>query len=97
MKNWFKQSWNNLFVRCPKTNKILGVNYKDSGKLLLPLLGILSIIWIFVRLLPKPSRAGYPCMRVAVPIASGFVLYVSGLLLSIVAFKKARDRFRNHK
>ncbi len=56
-------------------------------------LGIASIIWFLIRVIPKPSRAGYPCMKVATPIASSFVAYLLGILASVAAFKKARKSF----
>ncbi len=97
MIKWIKTKWLSLFVRCPKTNKIRGINYKKFSKLFFPLLGALSLIWFLIRVIPKPSRAAYPCMRVAVPIASGFVLYLGGLLASVFAFKKAKERFGEKK
>jgi len=54
------------------------------------LLGFSSLIWFIVRVLPKPSRAAYPCMRAAAPIASSFVLYLLGLATSLVLFRKAK-------
>jgi hypothetical protein len=44
-----------------------------------PLMGLASLIWFLVRVTPKPSRAHYPCMKVAAPIASSFVVYMTGL------------------
>lgn len=96
MKNVLKKIDNYIFKRCPKTGKIRGINYRQS-KWLFPILGLLSLLWFLVRVIPKPSRAAYPCMRVAAPIASGFILYVSGLLISLFAFKKVQQRFREHK
>ena len=46
------------------------------------IMGIASTIWFLVRVIPKPSRATYPCMQVAAPFMSGFVtwlLAVAGL------------------
>lgn len=45
-------------------------------KLVFVILGIASTIWFLIRVIPKPSRAGYPCMRVAAPFMSGFVTYL---------------------
>lgn len=45
-----------------------------------PLIGIASFIWFLARVLPKPSRAAYPCQRVAAPLAASFVMWLSGLL-----------------
>lgn len=59
-------------------------------KFLFPFVGFFSLLWFMVRVIPKPSRAAYPCMRAAAPLASSFVLYVLGLASSLLVFKKAR-------
>jgi len=56
------------------------------------LLGILSTIWYIVRVVPKPSRASYPCVQAAAPFAAAFVIYISGFLASIgllVSFRRS--------
>ncbi len=55
-----------------------------------PLLGLGALLWFLVRVLPKPSRAAYPCQRAAFPIASAFVLWVAGVLGAAVAWARAR-------
>jgi hypothetical protein len=53
-------------------------------KVIFFVMGILSTIWFLIRVIPKPSRATYPCMQVAAPFMSGFVTYllaVAGLTL----------------
>ncbi len=62
-----------------------------------PLIGLVSLIWMLIRIIPKPSRAEYPCMKVAAPIASGFLLYIITLVAAVFSFKKARTYFRNSK
>jgi len=57
------------------------------------LTGVASTIWFLVRVIPKPQRATYPCMRVAAPIMSGFVIYLLSLTGSVAAFKKAKLNF----
>jgi len=56
----------------------------------LPVIGLVSLIWVLVRVIPKPSRAAYPCQRAAAPLASGFVVWLLGLLASVWAARKAR-------
>ena len=97
MKNWLRKYSNTLFVRCPKTNKIRSINMKHAKGLFLPILGLAAVVWLFIRVIPKPSRIGYPCMKVAAPIASGFILYFGGLAMSVFAFKKARERWSHQK
>ncbi len=61
------------------------------------ILGVSSTIWFLIRVIPKPQRAAYPCMRAAAPIMSGFVVYLLTLLGTFAAFKKARQNFqRSH-
>jgi hypothetical protein len=63
---------------------------KALRSLLFPIIGLSSLVWFLVRVIPKPSRSSYPCMRAAAPIASSFVLWLIGLFSSVVFFKKAR-------
>jgi hypothetical protein len=60
-------------------------------KLSFPIIGLLSLIWFLIRVIPKPSRARYPCMRIAAPLASTFVIYLIGLTSSLLVFKKAKQ------
>jgi len=40
--------------------------------------GAAALLWFLVRVIPKPSRASYPCQRAAFPVASGFVIWLCG-------------------
>ncbi|MEN6426970.1 MAG: SMP-30/gluconolactonase/LRE family protein [Phycisphaerales bacterium] len=64
---------------------------------LLPIVGLVSLVWFLVRVVPKPSRATYPCQRMAMPLASGFVAWLIGLAGSVVAFHKARGLLRQSR
>ena len=55
--------------------------------------GFGALIWFLVRVVPKPSRAAYPCQRAAFPIASAFVLWIAGIFSTTFLFKKARAMF----
>src|SRR5690242_11822376 len=55
-------------------------------------MGLFSLLWFLVRVIPKPSRAAYPCQRDAFPVASSFVIWVTALLGSAFALRKARER-----
>lgn len=82
-----------LFRQCPKTGKIVGLRpLHQQPAWLYPLVGLLALIWFLVRVLPKPSRANYPCQRLAFPLASSFVLWLTGALLSTAVLRKARLR-----
>jgi hypothetical protein len=70
---------------------------KFFKKLLFPIVGLISLVWFLVRVIPKPIRATYPCMRVAAPIASSFMIYLIGLTSSLFFLKKARRYFQETK
>lgn len=57
-----------------------------------PIIGLVSTIWFLIRVIPKPSRVNYPCMRVAAPFASSFIAYLIGSAGLVFAFRKARKR-----
>jgi hypothetical protein len=61
------------------------------------LVGLLALLWFLIRVIPKPSRAMYPCQRAAFPIASSFVIYMMGLAGVAVAFNKANHRFKQSR
>jgi hypothetical protein len=55
-----------------------------------PIGGLLALVWFLIRVIPKPSRAAYPCQRLAFPLASGFVIWLAGAIASVTAIRKAR-------
>jgi len=76
---------------CPKTGRPIG----QSGRYrwlpwVFPLVGLASLLWFLIRVIPKPSRATYPCQRFAAPFASGFIVWLTGLTGSMLAYRKAR-------
>ena len=71
-------------------NWIKNTRGSKLNRFLFPVTGILAIVWFLLRVIPKPSRAAYPCMRVAYPIASGFVLYLLGLAASAFALDRLK-------
>jgi gluconolactonase len=76
---------------CSKQGKSHRCNNKYRWlKWVFPLAGLVSLIWFLIRVIPKPSRALYPCQRVAFPMASGFVAWLVGLGASAAIFRKAR-------
>jgi hypothetical protein len=77
-----------LFKHCKKTGKRVGVNWQCPGvRWLFPILGILSIVWFLIRVIPKPSRAVYPCQRVAASIGGSFLLYLTGVVASLSIYR----------
>ena len=69
-------------------------HYKNRfNRILFLITGIGSFVWFLLRVLPKPSRASYPCMRVAAPLASTFVLWIIGLCSASLFLKRVRTHF----
>jgi len=66
-------------------------------KLLFFLMGVISTSWFLFRVIPKPSRATYPCMQVAAPLMSGFVLYLLSIGGISFAFRKIRQNLLHHR
>ena len=89
----------NKFIKsCPKTGKFLGFKpLKGFNNLLLPITGFLALLWIIIRVIPKPGRLQYPCMKIAAPFATNFLLYLSGLVAAVISVKKAGYYFSKSK
>jgi hypothetical protein len=76
---------------CPKTGRpIEGSSKQWWLRWLFPLAGAVSLVWFLVRVIPKPLRATYPCQRLAAPLASGFVIWLAGIIGSSLAYRHAR-------
>jgi hypothetical protein len=65
----------NQAQECPKTGRPLKDRTYRGIRWVLPLTGLASLIWFLIRVIPKPTRAAYPCQRMAVPLASGFIVW----------------------
>ena len=77
-----------------KASSLVGHRLRDRRwRWLLHVVGLLALLWFLARVIPKPSRATYPCQRVAFPLASGFVIWLIGVVGSVAAFRKARFYF----
>ena len=80
---------------CPQTGRIRKITLPGGFyRLLFPFVGLAAMVWILLRVIPKPSRLSYPCVRTAMPIASGFIGYLAMLALSTVAFFRSKKSFR---
>jgi hypothetical protein len=59
------------------------------------IMGIASTVWFLIRVIPKPSRATYPCMKVAAPFMSGLVTYLLAVAGLTFASRKMKSRVIN--
>ena len=73
-----------------KSATVVNTIIRRVKKWSLPVTGFLALLWFLIRVIPKPSRASYPCQRIAFPFASAFVLWLVGTTASALVFKKAR-------
>lgn len=74
-----------------RANRFLA-RHKVPTKILYSVISILATLWFLFRVIPKPSRALYPCMQVAAPIISSFVIWMLTLSGSVLAFRKAKHK-----
>lgn len=70
---------------------------KNIRKIVIIATGLLSLIWFLIRVIPKPSRASYPCQRAAFPLASGFVIWIIGIIASASLFRIAHKNWCQKK
>ncbi|MGE5393232.1 MAG: DUF362 domain-containing protein [Candidatus Saccharibacteria bacterium] len=73
-----------------RINKFFGS--LSHTKLAFFITGIAATCWFLIRVIPKPSRAAYPCMRASAPFMSAFVLYLIGLTSTLYLFKEKKGR-----
>lgn len=59
-----------------------------------PCTGALSLLWFLCRVIPKPSRAAYPCVRASFPAAAAFVVWLVGVWGALFSFRKAGRSLR---
>jgi hypothetical protein len=64
---------------------------RKASPLLFPVAGVLAIIWFLIRVVPKPSRAAYPCQRAAAGLGGGFIMYLLAMLVP-AAFLRRRSQ-----
>ena len=86
-----KQMKNRIFTFIKEFRAFVGKPIVKKMSLLI--IGFTSTVWFLVRVIPKPSRATYPCMQAAAPMMSGFVVWLLALFGTSFAFKKARQRW----
>lgn len=60
-------------------------------------LGLSSTLWFLIRVIPKPSRAYYPCMQTAAPMMSAFVTYLLSFTVTWWSGRKLYNAIRQRK
>lgn len=61
------------------------------------IIGIGALAWFLIRVIPKPSRAAYPCQQAAFPIASAFVIWLTATCSSLFFVKRLSRLYAKHR
>lgn len=87
------------FINRFSRSNLKGTIKKSKGfyKLLFLFSGFFATIWFLIRVIPKPSRVSYPCMKASMPLAYAFIAYIVSITGSIVFFRKAYTKLRQKK
>jgi uncharacterized protein (DUF362 family) len=75
---------------CPRTGRPVNTNAGKRYRWVYWIFPLAGLVWFLVRVIPKPSRATYPCQRFAASLAGGFVIWLAGIAGSTLAFRKAK-------
>jgi hypothetical protein len=87
-----------LLLRCARTGRVIGINRNCRwGLWVMPFLSVLALIWFLVRVIPKPSRAAYPCQRVGASVAFGGLVYVASIFGLVAGLRHARRLLSQHR
>jgi hypothetical protein len=70
---------------------------QNRGPIFFVVLGIVSVIWFLLRVIPKPSRITYPCQRMAAANTVAFITWLLGTYFSMTLIKKAQCKWKESK
>jgi hypothetical protein len=70
---------------------------QKSSIFFIMLIGLASTVWFLIRVIPKPSRASYPCIRAATPFMSAFIIFLLSLGTTVLSLKKFKQNFAKAK
>lgn len=87
----------NIFMQRVKMHLQKMMKWRIPAMITFGVLGAASTVWFLIRVIPKPSRATYPCMRATAPLMSAFIIYLISISTSVFAFRKVRLQLRNAK
>jgi len=68
-----------LCISAKNSQKKHAMRTNSKFKIFFWVSGLIALLWFIFRVIPKPSRAAYPCMRASMPLASAFVLHIISL------------------
>ena len=80
--------------RAGRRLRLLLAHASWNAKIFFPVAGFLCLLWILIRVVPKPGRISYPCMRASAPLASIFVAWFMGIPAVSPVFRKDKKGAR---
>jgi hypothetical protein len=87
-----------FFKTCPKSGQIRRLRTDSMyHKLIFPIVGLVALVWVIVRVIPKPSRAEYPCQQAAIPVAFSFMAWISASTLGVFLVRISRNYFNRKR
>ncbi|KAA6337069.1 hypothetical protein EZS27_014821 [termite gut metagenome] len=86
----------NLYWYLKEKSERMG-NSSFKGKAIFIIAGLAATAWFLIRVIPKPSRATYPCMQAAAPTMSAFVIYILSLMGGIKAWNAVKKNWKIRK
>jgi autotransporter-associated beta strand protein len=87
-----------LLLVCGKTGRVVGLNRRYRwARWFFPITALGALVWYLVRVIPKPSRAAYPCQLAAAPFAFSGLAYILSLVGLPIAFRKGRRFLYQHR
>lgn len=60
------------------------------SRLAFVVVGAAALLWVLLRVVPKPRRIAYPCQRAAAPVAGTFIIWLLGVFGARAAWHRAR-------
>lgn len=95
MKKILNRLTDRMFIRDLQTGRITAFR-KPQFFTIIPfiIIGLASVTWLLIRVLPKPSRLTYPCMKVAMPLAFSFLAWLGSMGVTVLFLRKAIASFK---
>jgi len=76
------KGWRSVFKKWGVTAPSHYIAQWKTWRGFVPLMGLCALAWFLIRVIPKPSRAAYPCQRAAFPLASATIVWMLGFWIS---------------
>ena len=82
---------------CPKAPKAHARSTVPRSRWVALFGGIVALVWFLIRVVPKPSRASYPCQQAALASSGAFLGWLLGVGGSATLMRKALHGWRHRR